>query len=60
MLSKRNRIVAGLLDVLYVIETGKNSGTKTTIQATESSGGKDGKEFNKSGLATYVVGPFLR
>ncbi|MGN1158247.1 MAG: DNA-processing protein DprA [Agathobacter sp.] len=30
---KRNRIIAGLSDILYVIDTGKKSGTKTTIQA---------------------------
>lgn len=40
---KRNRIIAGLSDVLYVIETGKNSGTKTTIQAAE----RYGKEIYK-------------
>lgn len=35
---KRNRIIAGLSDILYVIDTGKNSGTKTTIQAAERYG----------------------
>lgn len=32
---KRNRIIAGLSDILYVIETGKNSGSKTTVKAAE-------------------------
>ncbi|MGN0484772.1 MAG: DNA-processing protein DprA, partial [Lachnospiraceae bacterium] len=32
---KRNRIIAGLSDILYVIDTGKNSGTKTTVEAAE-------------------------
>ena len=35
---KRNRIIAGLSDILYVIDTGKNSGTKTTVQAAERYG----------------------
>ena len=35
---KRNRIIAGLSDILYVIDTCKNSGTKTTIQAAERYG----------------------
>lgn len=30
---RRNRIIAGLSDVLYVIGTNENSGTRTTIQA---------------------------
>lgn len=35
---RRNRIIAGLSDILYVIDTGKNSGTRTTIQAAERYG----------------------
>ena len=38
---ERNRIIAGLSDVLYVIDTRKNSGTQTTIQAAK----KYGKEI---------------
>ena len=32
---RRNRIIAGLSDVLYVIGAKENSGTKTTVQAAE-------------------------
>ena len=35
---RRNRIIAGLSDVLYVIDAGKNSGTKTTVEAAERYG----------------------
>lgn len=35
---QRNRIIAGLSDILYVIDIGKSSGTKTTIQAAERYG----------------------
>ena len=42
---KRNRIIAGLSETLYVIDTGKNSGTKTTIQAAE----RYGKTIRKFG-----------
>lgn len=35
---RRNRIIAGLSDVLYVIDAGKKSGTKTTIQAAKRYG----------------------
>ncbi len=37
---KRNRIIAGLADILYVIDTGKRSGTETTIKAAERYGKK--------------------
>ena len=30
--------IAGLSDVLYVIDAGKNSGTKTTVEAAERYG----------------------
>lgn len=33
---RRNRIIAGLSDVLYVISTNENSGTRTTIQAART------------------------
>ena len=30
---RRNRIIAGLSDIIYVIDTGKNSGTASTVKA---------------------------
>ena len=33
MFSNRNRLIAGLSDKLYVIDAGRNSGTRTTVEA---------------------------
>ena len=35
---RRNRIIAGLSDIIYVIDTGKNSGTASTVEAGEKYG----------------------
>ena len=35
---RRNRIIAGLSDIIYVIDTGKNSGTASTVNAAERYG----------------------
>lgn len=35
---RRNRIIAGLSDILYVIDVGNNSGTETTVKAAERYG----------------------
>ena len=39
---KRNRIIAGLSDIIYVIDTTKNSGTETTVKAARKYGKKIG------------------
>ena len=40
---QRNRIIAGLSDVVYVVDAGGTSGTRSTIKAAE----RYGKQFNK-------------
>ena len=35
---QRNRIIAGLSDVVYVVDAGGKSGTKSTIEAAERYG----------------------
>lgn len=37
---RRNRLIAGLSEKLYVIEAGKNSGTRSTVEATLKYGGE--------------------
>ena len=46
---RRNRIIAGLSDILYVIDAGKKSGTRTTIQAAKRYG-KIIREIDKDAL----------
>ena len=40
MFSNRNRLIAGLSDKLYVIDAGRNSGTRTTVEAGRRYGRK--------------------